>query len=58
MSIMNWGESKTILAEVEQLFSRDDDIKDVRDICRMGNEIEAIYKNSLSDSREMIKRMC
>lgn len=54
MSI-DWAETKAILLEVERLFSRDDDIKDIQDIHKMQKEIEQHCANSLKDSKELIK---
>ena len=57
MTIMdiNWSETKAILNEVEQLFQQDDDIRDIQDIKKMGNEIELHCSNTVKDSRDLIK---
>ncbi len=51
----DWAETKTILHELEQLFNRDDDIKDILDIKKMESEIEIQSANKLKDAREIIK---
>ena len=53
---VDWGETKAILLEVEQLFNRDDDIRDVQDVKKMSNEIEVHCANNLKDAKEIIKR--
>ena len=55
---VDWGETKSILLEVESLFNRDDDIRDVQDIKKMANEIEVYCGNNLKDAKEIIKREC
>ena len=52
---MDWNETKSILLEVEKLFSRDDDLRDVEDIIKMQNEIDFHYANSLKDAKDIIK---
>ena len=52
---LDWPETKMILLEVEQLFSRDDDIKDINDIQKMQHEIDTYCANSLKDAKELIK---
>ena len=51
----DWAETKLILLEVEQLFSREDDCKDIQDIKKMQHEIEVYCQNSLKDARDIIK---
>jgi uncharacterized protein Yka (UPF0111/DUF47 family) len=51
----DWGETKLILHELEQLFNRDDDIKDILDIKKMEKEIDLLYSNRLTDAKELIK---
>ena len=53
---VDWSEAKAILLEVESLFNRDDDVRDVQDIKKMANEIEAHCSNNLKDAKEIIKR--
>ncbi len=53
---VDWNETKSILLEIEQLFTRDDDIKDIEDIKKMMNEIDSHRKNHLLDLKELIKR--
>ena len=53
---VDWGETKAILLEVESLFNRDDDIRDVQDIKKMAHEIEVHCANNLKDAKEIIKR--
>jgi hypothetical protein len=52
-----WSEAKTILQEVEHLFKRDDDVRDVRDIQKMQKEIDSYCSNNLKDAKELIKGM-
>ena len=52
---MDWNETKSILLEVEKLFSRDDDLRDVEDIIKMQKEIDFHYTNSLKDAKDIIK---
>lgn len=52
---VDWNETKAILVEVEQLFNRDDDIRDVNDIKKMQREIEAYTTNNLKDVKDLIK---
>lgn len=54
---MDWGETKNILLELEQLFSRDNDISDVIDISKMSKEIEIHRESNLKNSKELIKCM-
>ncbi len=44
-----------ILNELEQLFNRDDDIKDVLDIRKMQSEIETQCAVRLKDTKEIIR---
>jgi hypothetical protein len=52
---VDWAETKMILLEVEQLFNRDDDVKDIHDIHKMKHEIEQHCANSLKDAKDLIK---
>lgn len=52
---MDWNETKSILLEVEQLFNRDDDLRDILDIKKMQQEVENHYSNSLKDAKDIIK---
>lgn len=52
----DWSETRAILQEVEQLFQRDDDIRDVHDIKKMVKEIDSHCVNSLKDAKEIIKQ--
>jgi hypothetical protein len=51
----DWSETKIILQELEQLFNRDDDIKDILDIKKMEREIDVQCANKLKDAKEIIK---
>lgn len=55
MSSVDWGETKAILLEVEQLFNRDDDVRDIEDIKKMQREVDNHQQNSLKDAKEIIK---
>ena len=48
--------TRAILNEVEQLFTREDDIRDVDDIHKMANEIEGYYQANVKNAKELIKR--
>ena len=52
---MDWSETKNILLELEQLFSRDNDISDVIDISKMAKEIELHRESNLKNTKELIK---
>ena len=52
---MDWGETKSIMLEVEQLFNRGDDLRDVNDVRKMQGEIELHRINSLKDAKSLIK---
>ena len=52
---VDWAETKTILAELEQLFNRDDDVRDIDDIKKMSREIGLHYKHTVKDFKELIK---
>ena len=48
-------ETNVILHELEQLFSRDDDIRDILDIKKMHREIEVQCNAHLKDTKEVIR---
>ena len=52
---MDWNETKNILLELEQLFSRENDISDVIDIHKMAKEIEMHRESNLKNTKELIK---
>ena len=52
---MDWGETKSIMLEVEQLFNRGDDLRDVNGVRKMQGEIELHRINSLKDAKSLIK---
>jgi hypothetical protein len=52
---VEWNETKAIFKEVEQLFSRDDDVNDVEDIVNMQKEIAEHCHQRISDVRDIIK---
>jgi len=49
-----FSDTKIILNELEQLFNRDDDIKDILDIKKMLTEIDAQSSMRLGDAKEII----
>lgn len=51
----DWTDTKVILHELEQLFNRDDDVKDILDIKKMADEIEIQMANKIKDSKEIIR---
>ena len=53
----DWSETKTLLHELELLFTRDDDLKDIMDIKKMEKEIEIQQTHKLKDAKEIIKSM-
>jgi hypothetical protein len=55
MTSTEWEETKIILHELEQLFHREDDIKDILDIKKMEKEILSQCSNRVGDVREIIK---
>jgi hypothetical protein len=48
--------TKIILHELEELFQRDDDIRDVEDIQKMSYEIDAYYQANMKNAKDIIKR--
>lgn len=48
-------DANIILHELEQLFNRDDDIKDILDIRKMQSEIETQCAAHLKDTKEIIR---
>jgi hypothetical protein len=52
---MDWVETKSLLQELEVLFSRDNDVADVADISKMAREIELHREASLRTAKELIK---
>lgn len=50
-----WTDTKVILHELEQLFNRDDDVRDILDIKKMADEIEIQMANKIKDSKEIIR---
>ena len=52
---MDYHDTKVILHELEQLYLRDDDIKDMLDIKKMQREIEMQCELKLKDAKEIIK---
>ena len=57
METPDWNETKRILAEIEQLFGRDDDVRDIEDIMKMTSEIEVQRNHHIKEFKELIKRM-
>ena len=51
----DFSNTKIILHELEQLFNRDDDIKDILDIKKMQTEIELHSAARLKDAKQLIK---
>lgn len=58
MAVSDWNETKSILVEIEQLFARDDDIRDIEDVNKMTSEIEIQRNHHIKEFKELIKRMC
>jgi len=52
---IDWDVTSSIIAEVEQIFIRDDDIREIKDIAKMKNEIEIHLTNALKDAKDLIK---
>lgn len=52
---VEWSVTKQILGEVEQLFNRDDDLRDIQNIKRMQNQIDLETTTALKDARDIIK---
>jgi hypothetical protein len=51
----DWNETKQVLQELEQLFNREDDVKDILDIKKMEKEIEIHMERQKKDAKELIK---
>ena len=56
MEPLDWTDTRAILQEVEKLFQRDDDVRDVQDTKKMIKEIDSHSGNSLKDAKEIIKQ--
>ena len=56
-SSSDWEETKIILHELEQLFNREDDVKDILDIKKMEKEINVQCAQRIHDVRDIIKAM-
>jgi len=52
---IDWDVTSSIIAEVEQIFIRDDDIREIKDIAKMKNEIEIHLTNALKNAKDLIK---
>lgn len=52
----DWSDTKSILLELEQLFKRDDDVRDIEDIKKMATEIEFQRFQHTQDLKTIIKR--
>ena len=52
---MDWNDTRAIMLEVEALFSRGDDLRDIEDVKKMQQEVEIQYSHTLRDAREIIK---
>jgi hypothetical protein len=52
---MDWNDTKAIMLEVEALFSRGDDLRDIEDVKKMQQEVEIQYSQTLRDARDIIK---
>lgn len=51
----DWNETKAIMQELEQLFTREDDAKDIQDIKQMEREIKTLSSQHLTETKELIK---
>ena len=51
----DWNETKSILLEIEQLYSREDDLREITDINKMILEIENERNGIILDFRELIR---
>lgn len=49
--------TRSILAEVEKLFLRDDDIQDIDDVQKMAAEMHSHHATKTRSAKELIKRM-
>ncbi len=54
---MEWSETKTVIREVQQLFSREDDLRDISEIQRMTWDLDLYFQNSKRGAREIIKEL-
>lgn len=55
MSNEQWNETKAILNELEQLFDRDDDVKDILDIQLLEKEVLFYNAQKSKTAKELIK---
>ncbi len=53
---LDWNDTKSVLQELEILFSRNDDIQDIEDVKKMAVEIEYQRSQILRDAKEAIKQ--
>jgi chromosome segregation ATPase len=54
---MEWVETKTVIREVQQLYSREDDLRDIAEIQRMAWDLDVYFQNSKRSAREVMKEM-
>ena len=53
----NWNETKVLLHEVESLFTREDDVRDINEIKKMANDIRERQEMNEKGAKELIKKM-
>jgi hypothetical protein len=55
ITLADWNDTKLILQELEQLFARDDDIKDILEIKLLERNYHALIQQNVKDAKEIIK---
>ena len=53
----SWNDTKVLLHEVESLFTREDDVRDINEIKKMSNDIRERQESNEKDAKELIKKM-
>ena len=53
----SWNDTKVLLHEVESLFTREDDVRDIEEIKKMAKDIQERQESNEKDAKELIKRM-
>lgn len=52
---MEWSDIRAFVHEIEQLYSREDDIRSIEEIKKMSEEIDLYYNSRLKSAKELIK---
>jgi hypothetical protein len=54
---MEWSETKTVIREVQQLFSREDDLRDIAEIQRMAWDLDLYFQNQKRSAKEVMREL-